>query len=686
MNQTNKETHPGEITGRFHASGRGYGFVSPLEVSPGAGDYFIPPCRDGGAWNGDLVRISPNEDGGADGEKNTACVTGVLERANRVVIGTLERRGSDLFLVPDSSKLPSHIQIVSKARGVRAGEKAAVSVTSFGGAKRGALGSLLQTFGAAGSREAAVEAILYHYEIERDFPPAVLEAADKLPQEITDEALAGRVDLRDACIITIDGASAKDLDDAVSLERDAQGRQVLGVHIADVSHYIQEKSLLDEQALERGTSVYFADQVIPMLPVALSNGICSLHPQVSRLCLSCSMTLDKSGEVVDYRIEKTVIRTTERMTYEDCNRLLSGGDKALEETYSHILPMLREMAALSSLLEKKRRKRGSLDLEAGESYILCNGAGEPVAVERREPGVSEGLIESFMLAANECVAKHMSDAPMPSVYRVHEKPTETKLETLRAMLSPLGYDIKEGDNYQLQKLLHTVRGTPEAMMVNTMVLRSLMKARYDVQNLGHFGLAAKYYCHFTSPIRRYPDLMVHRILSAQLSGRLRGGAVKKYTTAAGSAATQSSERELAAQNAEREIERRYMAEYMAGHLEEAFPAVVSGLGKAGLFVTLDNGIEAFLPAAALPADHYQYDERSLTLSGGQGTVYSIGMLLQVVCVAADPGSGEITVILPGSGGAAPTQKKDTSRALPKETKKRTPPRRRSRSRQGRKRS
>ena len=578
----------------------------------------------------------------------TAAITAVLERANKQVTGTLQKHNREVWLAPDSDKLPGPIQIVGKTRGARAGDKAAVAVTSYGSAKHPPMGTLKEVFGPAGTRESSTAAILYNYEIERAFPAPVLAAAGEAPQAVDAAALKGRADLREKCIITIDGASAKDLDDAVSLERDGEGRWVLGVHIADVSHYVTAGSPLDLEAFERGTSVYFADQVVPMLPVALSNGICSLNPRVDRLALSCTMVMGADGAVLDHRIEKSVIRTTERMTYEDCNVLLGEErDAALEARYAPILPMLRDMAVLAKALEKRRRARGSLDLESGESYIVCDETGAPAEILRRSQGVSEALIESFMLAANECVAEHLFQLRKSAVYRVHEKPSADKTEGLRAMLAPLGFDLKEADSFSLQRVLDAVRGKPEAPMVSSMVLRSLMKARYDVENLGHFGLAAKFYCHFTSPIRRYPDLMVHRLLTALLDGKLEGAREKKLAAAAKKAAVQSSERELAAQSAEREIEKLYMAEYMAGHIGETFPAAVSGVTKFGLFVALESGVEGFLPAAALPEDRYRYDELRMTLTGEQGRVYSFGMALEVVCAAADPAVGQVDFTLPG---------------------------------------
>ena len=638
-----------ELTGIYQASGRGFGFLIPEEGE----DCFIPPRANGGAWNGDKVVARITEEDRSAGRR-VAKVVQVLERANKTVTGVLERKDHALWLRPDNDRLPGPIQVFTKRKGVRAGERAAVAMTSFGGGKTSPMGTLRERFGPADRRESAVEAILYTHDIERAFPPAVLAEVERVPQAVEPSALAGRLDLRDKTVITIDGASSKDFDDAVSLERDGQGRWVLGVHIADVSHYVREGSQLDMEAFERGTSVYFADQVVPMLPVELSNGICSLNPRVDRLALSCILTLNPDGTVADHIIRKSVICSTERMTYEDCNVLLDGEDPALAERYAHILPMLKDMAALAKVLERRRRSRGALDLETRESYVICDGDGKPVDVALRQQGESEKLIESFMLAANECVAEHLNKLHKPCVYRVHEKPSSDKSDALRTLVAPLGYDLKETDSHALQKLLDWAKGRPEEGAVSMMVLRSLMKARYDGENLGHFGLAAPYYCHFTSPIRRYPDLMVHRILTALLDGTL-DRREKKLTAAVQRAAVQSSQRELTAQEAEREIEKRYLAEFMADHVGERFAGVVTGVTRFGLFVSVAGGVEGLLPAEALPGGSWHYDEAHLTLLEDNGSGrYTFGMALEVECSAADPVSGQVDFILPG-GTPVPRQ-------------------------------
>jgi ribonuclease R len=341
---------------------------------------------------------------------------------------------------------------------------------------------------------------------------------------------------------------------------------------------------------------------------------------------------------LEHTIAKSVIRSKRRMTYEDCNKLLSGGETALEARYGDILPMLRALAALSAVLKKRRMRRGSLDLETREVSIRCDESGRPVGVEARTQGVSESLIEECMLAANETVARYLHELKRPAVYRIHEKPSSDKTEVLRAMLAPLGYELRDADHFALQKILKRAEGRPEQTLVHMLVLRTLMKARYDSENLGHFGLAAEYYCHFTSPIRRYPDLMVHRSLSALLGGKPE----KKLAAAVKKAAVQSSERELAAAGAEREIEKCYLAEFMQGHIGEEFDAIVSGVTHFGLFVTLQNGVEGLLSAAVLPDDEYAYDEGRMTLTGRvTKTQFSFGTNLRVVCASADPATGQV---------------------------------------------
>lgn len=648
------------LTGRFQGSGKGFGFFIPEGGSARTDDYFVPPKAAAGAWDGDRVEaVTTGEDPHRPG-RPCVKITQIIERENKLVTGVILKADRDLWLQPDNDRLPGLIKLARGTR-VRAGEKAAVAVTSYGSSLLPPLGTLKKTFGPAGSREASTAAILCQQGIEREFPAPALAEADAIPQQVSSAALRGRLDLREKTVITIDGASSKDLDDAVSLARDGKGNWVLGVHIADVSHYVTPGSPLDLEAYTRGTSVYFADQVIPMLPVALSNGICSLNPGVDRLTLTCSMTLDSQGAVLEHTISPSVIRSAERMTYSDCNALLGPHcDAQLSRRYENILPMLRDMAQLAKALEKRRRDRGGLELESRESYILCDGEGRPVEVVSRSQGVSERLIESFMLCANETVAKHLFDLKQPAVYRVHEKPSMEKTENLRAMLSPLNLTLKDASSFSLQKVLDAVKDKPESPAVSMMVLRSLMKARYAPENLGHFGLAAPYYCHFTSPIRRYPDLMIHRCLHALWDKQEQSAPrIRKRSAACARSAEQSFRREIAAQTAERDIEKLYFAEYMHAHIGEHFTAAVSGVTRFGLFAALPSGVEGLIPVETLPDDHYFYDEQRLTLAGEHsGRIFSFGTELEVVCVAADAGTGRVDFRLPGreeTPGKAPRE-------------------------------
>ncbi|MDD5938052.1 MAG: ribonuclease R [Clostridiales bacterium] len=661
------ETEKTIIKGRYQGSGRGFGFLIPEGGQARVSDFFVPPRHENGAWDGDTVEAEPEGEDPLRPGRQCARVTRIVERGNPLVTGVLIRRDREMWLKPDNDRLPSAIKIVGSKARLREGEKAAAAVTSYGTAHLPPLGSVRETFGPAGTRQASTEAILCQQGIQREFPALAQAEAAAVRQRVPAAACRGRMDLRKKTVITIDGASSKDLDDAVSLERDRDGNWVLGVHIADVSYYVTPGTALDQEAFQRGTSVYFADQVIPMLPVELSNGICSLNPGVDRLTLSCIMTMSPRGELLDHTLAKSVIRSAERMTYEDCNRLLQNADSALAERYRNILPMLRDMAALSKVLERRRRARGSLDLESQESYIHCDETGRPVDITARQSGESEKLIESFMLAANETVAKHLFDCKKPAVYRVHEKPSAEKVENLRAMLSPLGFNLREGDNGTLQKALDTFRDRPEGPAVSMMVLRSLMKARYDTENLGHFGLAAPYYCHFTSPIRRYPDLMVHRCLHLLLDKKPHSEA--KLAKDCARAAVQSSRREIAAQTAERDIDKLYFADYMRDHIGETFPAAVSGVTKFGLFAALPSGVEGLIPVESLPDDRYDYDELHLTLTGERtGRKYTFGMALEVVCVAADPGTGQVDFRLPGREDA-PGRPARAERPLPERSRK-----------------
>lgn len=518
------------------------------------------------------------------------------------------------------------------------------------------------------TRESATRAILEEQHIYTEFSKEVLEAAEKIPDHVRPSDCKDRTDLREWLTFTIDGDQSKDFDDAVSLTKNEDGTVTLGVHIADVGYYVKQGSLLDLEAYDRGTSVYFADRVAPMLPPALSNGICSLNPGVDRLTLSCIMKVDGEGKVVEYELLRSVICSKERMTYNHCNLLLAGeADMELSFRYAHILPVLRDLAALDEKLKAKRRRRGALELETMEREIFCDEHGRPVDVVQKGAGRSEGIIESMMLLANETVARHLHQNHLPAVYRIHEAPSEAKLAALKQVITPLGYTLKGGDHGSFVKLLRKSKGTPHQSIVNLLVLRAMMKAAYDPENRGHFGLAAEYYCHFTSPIRRYPDLMVNRVLTAELTGTATETKLKRLENFCKSAAVQSSEREVAAMTAEREIEKLYLAEYMEDRVGECYTAAVSGVAGFGLFVALPNGVEGLVPVRALPDDFYLHDEARMALVGERtGQTYTFGMELQVVCVAADGGTGRVDFLLLDEDGEPILPREHTPSGLKRE--------------------
>ncbi|MBS5927589.1 MAG: ribonuclease R [Clostridium sp.] len=633
----------GLITGKLQAHAKGFGFLIP-EIE-GEKDVFIPSSFINGAMNGDriLVQITRED---KNGKKREGEVIQILERANTKIIGVYEDSKNFGFVIAEDTRISQDIFISKKDRnGAKDGDVVVVEVTKWPEKRRSPEGVVKEVLGQKGDKGLDILTIIKKYGLPEEFPPKVQAFAAGIDEEIPLKEYKRRKDLRDVRMVTIDGEDAKDLDDAVSIERLDNGRYRLGVHIADVSHYVREKNPLDKEALKRGTSVYLIDRVIPMLPKKLSNGICSLNPKVDRLTLSCIMIIDGSGKVLDHEIVESVIRTNERMTYTDVTKILRDNDPELSKRYDYLLDDFKAMEELCNILYKKRTKRGAIDFEFEESKIILNEFGKPIDIKPYEREIANRIIEEFMLVCNETVAEHMFWSHLPFVYRIHEDPDEEKLEKFREFIYNLGYIVKwngEVKPRNLQEILEKVKGKKEETVVSTLLLRSMMRAKYSPECVGHFGLAAKYYCHFTSPIRRYPDLQIHRIIKEFINGKIDDDRSKKLTALVDYAARQSSERENIATEAEREVDDLKKAEYMLDRIGEEFEGIVSSVTSFGMFVELPNTIEGLIHITALDDDYYIYDENHLCLMGERTKkIYRLGDFVKVRCSKVDIPNREI---------------------------------------------
>ena len=520
-----------------------------------------------------------------------------------------------------------------------------VEITKWPEKRRSPEGKVLEVLGKKGDKGLDILTIIKKFGLPEEFPIKVQNFAESIPEVIEEKEYKRRTDLRNIRMVTIDGEDAKDLDDAVSIQRLENGRYKLGVHIADVTHYVTEKNPLDKEALKRGTSVYLIDRVIPMLPRKLSNGICSLNPKVDRLALSCIMTIDNNGAVLEHQILETIIKTSERMTYTDVTKILKENDEDLIKRYDYLVDDFRAMEELANILNKRRLKRGAIDFDFDEAKITLNEFGKPIEIKPYERAIANRVIEEFMLAANETIAEHMFNEHLPFVYRIHEDPDEEKLQKFREFIFNLGYFIKwngEIEPRDLQGTLEEFKGKKEEVVVSTLLLRSMMQARYSPENVGHFGLAAEYYCHFTSPIRRYPDLQIHRIIKEYLNGKIDKTRSIKLTNLVDYAAKQSSETERVAQEAEREVDDLKKAEYMQDRIGEEFQGIISSVTSFGLFVELPNTIEGLVHITALDDDYYIYDEVHLCLVGERTKkMYKLGEDAKVRCSRVDIPNREI---------------------------------------------
>lgn len=626
-----------QAEGTFIGHPKGFGFV---EIEDQEEDIFIPEENTGTALHQDKVRIII-KDGQKEGKRKEGVVVKVLERGMPEIVGTYQLNRDFGFVVSDNPKFSKDIFIPRKeTAGVKNGDKVIAVVTDYGSKNKNPEGKIKENLGNIRTPGTDILAIVKSFGIPSEFPEKVQKQAQRVPDHVLDADRDGRLDLRHLQTVTIDGEDAKDLDDAISLTKE-DGIYHLGVHIADVSNYVQYNSALDREALKRGTSVYLADRVVPMLPERLSNGICSLNQGEDRLALSCLMDIDEKGNVVAHQIAETVIRVDERMCYTDVKNILENTDPEAKKRYEALVPMFFMMKELSEILRSSRHHRGSIDFDFPESKIILNAAGKAIDVKPYEANVSTKIIEDFMLMANETVAQEYCTEEIPFVYRTHENPDPEKVESLLTLLHNQGVNIQKAKAEitpkEIQQIVEGIEGLPNEAMISRLVLRSMKQAKYTTECSGHFGLAAKYYCHFTSPIRRYPDLQIHRIIKDNLRGRLmREGRTEHYREILDEVARQSSVCERRADDAERESDKLKKAEYMSYHLDEEFEGIVSGVTGWGLYVELPNTVEGLVHVNTLRDDYYVFDQESYELRGEMTKkVYKLGDKVRVRVADAD---------------------------------------------------
>ena len=651
-----------QLIDTFISHSKGFGFV---EIEGREDDLYIPEDKVGGAFHKDTVQVVLLSGGqgkgghngfgsrsGNGGKRQEAQVVRIIARGMTQVVGTYQRTRENYgFVVPDNQKLPQDIFVPKeRSKGAMSGHKVVVEITDYGTDTKSPEGKVVEILGHVNDPGVDIMSIVRGYELPVEFGEKIMNQVERVAQEVSEADRAGRRDLRDVTMVTIDGEDAKDLDDAVSVSFDGQYYH-LGVHIADVTNYVQEYSALDREALKRGTSVYLVDRVIPMLPHALSNGICSLNAGVDRLALSCLMKIDDKGEIVDYEICESVIRVDRRMSYTIVKLLLTDAPEEnvnIFAEYADLLPMFKQMETLAALLRAKRRKRGSIDFDFPECKIILDKEGRPVDIKPYERNVATNIIEDFMLAANETVAQHFYWQELPFVYRVHDVPDRDRLQKLAAFINNFGYYMKTlGRNgskvgseeihpKEIQKLLDRIAGSPEEAMISRLTLRSMKQAKYSVESSGHFGLACQYYCHFTSPIRRYPDLQIHRIIKEQLRGRLKEERIAHYRDILPEVAKQSSTLERRADEAERETDKLKKVQYMEERLGEIYEGVVSGITAWGVYVELPNTVEGLIHVSKLPGDYYYYSEQTYEMIGeATGRTFKLGMPVKICVDSCD---------------------------------------------------
>ncbi|EGQ2839251.1 ribonuclease R [Staphylococcus pseudintermedius] len=636
-----QKTNSGLVRGTLSQNKKGFAFLRPDDQE--MEDIFIPPTKINRAMDGDVVLVEVKKSRGDFRKgKFEGEVKAIESHSIKQVVGTFSEARHFGFVVPDDKRIMQDI-FVPKGQelGAVEGHKVLVQITQYSDGTNSPEGQISAILGHKNDPGVDILSIIYQHGIEIEFPDDVLKEAENVPETIQPDELKGRRDLRDELTITIDGADAKDLDDAIAVKKLDNGNTELTVSIADVSYYVTEGSALDREAYDRATSVYLVDRVIPMIPHRLSNGICSLNPEVDRLAMSCRMEIDAQGQVVKHEIFESVIHSNARMTYDAVNRIITDKDAATRAQYPEIVPMLDLAQTLSQQLIAMRKKRGEIDFDIKEAKVIVNEEGIPKEVVTRERGEGERLIESFMLIANETVAEHFNQMEVPFIYRIHEQPKSERLRQFFDFITNFGIMVKgTGEDIHpstLQNIHEEIAGRPEDMVISTMMLRSMQQARYDADNLGHFGLAADYYTHFTSPIRRYPDLIVHRLVRKYLIEKsMDGRAMHEWEEKLPQIAEHTSNRERRAIDAERDTDELKKAEFMIQHIGDEFEGVISSVANFGMFVELPNTIEGMVNMQNMSDDYYHFDERQMALIGERkAKVYRIGDVVKVKVIHVD---------------------------------------------------
>lgn len=623
------------LVGTYEGNAKGFGFVT---VEGETEDIFIPESASNGALNEDLVQVVLRS--GKGGKRREGEIIKILEHAVTELVGTYQKNQNFGFVVPDNNKISRDIFIpIEKSKGAMTGHKVVVKISNYGGKNKKPEGVVKEIIGHINDPGTDILSVVKSLNIPMEFPDEVMKQVEGIPNEVDSKDMAGRMDIRNWQTVTIDGEDAKDLDDAITVQKEGD-KYILGVHIADVANYVQEHTPLDKEALKRGTSVYLVDRVIPMLPHKLSNGICSLNAGVDRLALSCIMEIDEKGNVVGHKIAETVLRVNRRMDYTTVKKILEDNDETAIQEYKELVPMFRLMEELAGILREKRHKRGSIDFDFPESKILLDAKGHPIEIKPYERNTATKIIEDFMLIANETIAEDYFWQELPFVYRTHDNPDSEKMLKLGLFINNFGYAIKttqeEIHPKELQKLLERIDGTDEETLISRLTLRSMKQAKYTTNCSGHFGLATKYYCHFTSPIRRYPDLQIHRIIKENLRGGLNEKRIRHYESILPGVADQSSITERRADEAERDTDKLKKVEYMEQHIGEEFTGVISGITSWGMYVELPNTIEGMVRITEIRDDYYYYDEEKYELVGETTKrTFKLGQEVKIQVAATD---------------------------------------------------